>query len=80
MKYFEPFKTGFLHDVAGLRAWLEKRGKLNCNDKVLEELWTKFSDDYDAQWLVFNANDAEDFWLNKFLDWLKYEEKEYGED
>ena len=49
MKYFEPFKTGFLHDVAGSRAWLEKRGKLNCNDKVLEELWAKFSDDYDAQ-------------------------------
>jgi hypothetical protein len=40
----------------------------------------KFSDDYDAQWLVFDANDAEDFWLNKFLDWLKYEEKECGED
>ena len=74
MKYFEPFKTGFLHDVAGLRTWLEKRGKLNCNDEVLERLWAKFSDDYDAQWLVFNANDTEDFWLNKFLDWLKYEE------
>ena len=68
-RYF-IFKEDFpeLHnteDIAKIREYLETVGELNCSDRQLLILWDKFSDTWDASWLI-----PDEETLKPFAQWL----------
>lgn len=76
-KFNQTFQLKHPEDVATIRKYLETKGKVDCNDKELEDLWYEFSDTWDAGWL----NPCEGGWgttgtLAPFADWLA----DYDED
>ena len=51
-----------------IRDTISEYGLLRCTDMELFELWERFSDTYDAQWLNPNSELIHDFadWLDRF--------------
>ena len=58
-------------DIKKIRDYLEYVGELKCTDRQLCILWYRFSDSWDASWLIPN-NDV----LKHFSIWLA----DYNED
>lgn len=63
---YEEYEFEFPEDMEKIIRYLNKHGKVNVNEKLLEALYGRFSDDaYCAQWM-----EVDDMILARFAEWL----------